>query len=98
MGDINFYVYILANARPTLYIGMTNDLIRRIWEHKNGIHPKSFTARYFIDRLVYFEAFFDPWNAIIREKQLKNTPRDAKLSLIVRVNPNFDDLYSNLVP
>jgi putative endonuclease len=96
MGENNFYVYILANARPTLYIGMTNNLIRRVWEHKNRIHAKSFTAKYFIDRLVYFEAFSDPWNAIIREKQLKNTPRDAKLSLIERVNPNFGDLYSNL--
>jgi putative endonuclease len=91
-----YYVYIMANAKNgTLYIGVTNDLRRRVWQHKNGIH-EGFTMRYRVHQLVWFEAATSIHGAIQREKQLKNWKRRWKISLIEKENPNWIDLYENL--
>jgi putative endonuclease len=96
MGARSFYVYILASRiGGTLYIGVTNDLVRRVAEH--GLKSvKGFTKRYEVDRLVYFEQFDDAENAIGREKQLKKWNRAWKIRLIEEINPNWDDLYSGI--
>ena len=92
MGARRFYVYILASRiGGTLYIGVTNDLVRRIAEHRLK-SVESFTKKYEVDRLVYFEQFDDAENAIRREKRLKNWNRDWKIRLIEEHNPNWDDL------
>jgi putative endonuclease len=91
-----FYVYILASRiGGTLYIGVTNDLIRRVYEHKTGAVP-GFTSKYGVYRLVYFEQFSDIENAIRREKRLKKWNRAWKIRLIEDANPNWDDLYPTL--
>jgi putative endonuclease len=88
----SFYVYIVTN-RPcgTLYTGVTNDLKRRIWQHKNKALP-GFTARYDLGRLAYFETFRDISAAINREKQIKAGSRGKKVALIERENPEWKDL------
>ena len=92
----NFYVYILASKKDgVLYIGMTNDLQRRIYEHKKN-KVDGFTKKYFVHRLVYFECFKDPYNAILREKRLKKWKRQWKIELIEKENPEWKDLYSEL--
>jgi len=89
----HFYVYILASKiGGTLYIGVTNDLIRRVSEHRLKV-IKSFTEKYDVERLVYFEQFDDPENAIRREKRLKKWNRAWKIRLIEQANPNWDDLF-----
>ena len=94
--DKNYYVYILSSFKNRrLYIGITSDLRKRVWEHKNKI-IQGFTSKYNIDRLVYFDMFDDPENAIKREKQLKNWHRQWKLNLIEEQNPDWDDLYENI--
>ena len=91
-----FYVYILASRiGGTLYIGVTNDLVRRVAEHRLK-QVESFTKKYELDRLVYFEQFDDAENAIRREKRLKNWNRDWKIRLIEEHNPNWDDLYPGI--
>lgn len=91
-----YYVYILASRKyGTLYIGVTSDLVRRVYEHKTKIVP-GFTKRYAIDKLVLFEIFDDPVRAIAREKELKKWRRDWKTRLIDEQNPNWDDLYSGI--
>jgi putative endonuclease len=96
MGAHQFYVYILAShIGGTLYIGVTNDLIRRVGEHKLKI-AESFTKRHDVTRLVYFEVFDQIEQAINREKRLKKWPRAWKISLIEKDNPNWIDLYPEI--
>jgi putative endonuclease len=96
MGARSFYVYILASRiGGTLYIGVTNDLIRRVAEHRLKAIG-SFTKKYDVDRLVYFEQFDDAENAIKREKRLKKYNRAWKIRLIEELNPNWDDLYPSI--
>lgn len=95
MGE-HYYVYILASKiGGTLYIGVTNDLIRRVAEHKLQL-IESFTKGYGVVKLVYFEQFDDPENAIKREKRLKKWMRDWKIALIEKDNPDWNDLYPEI--
>ncbi len=88
----SYWVYILASRKNgTMYVGVTNSLQRRVWQHKNGILP-SFTKQYGVDLLVYYEEFRDVTNAIGREKQLKSGSRAKKIALIEKENPNWTDL------
>jgi len=88
-----FYVYITTNgSRSTLYIGITNDLTKRIEQHTRG-RGSTFTSKYKTNRLVYYEVWDDAESAIMREKQLKNWRREWKINLIRELNPNFDDLF-----
>lgn len=91
------YTYIMANNRETLYTGVTNNLIRRVSEHKSDL-IEAFTKKYGLHMLVYFEIFDTIEQAIIREKQIKNMSRIDKLNLIYRNNPMFKDLYSSILP
>lgn len=92
-----YYVYILASQRNgTLYIGVTADLIKRTWEHKNNL-VKGFTAQYKVHLLVYYEEFTDVNQALKREKQLKAWRRSWKLELIESKNPLWNDLYEEMV-
>ena len=86
----------MANARPTLYTGVTNNLVRREYEHKNGL-IKGFTSRYNLHKLVYYETFDTIEQAIIREKQIKDMNRVDKLEIIRKFNPNFKDLYNEIL-
>jgi len=89
-------VYILTNKNNTvLYTGVTNNLIRRVWEHKNK--PSGFVVRYKLDKLVYFEQTGDINVAITREKQLKAGSRQRKIDLININNPEFEDLYKQII-
>src|SRR5439155_1821262 len=87
----------LLASKPfgTLYLGMTSDLARRVWEHKNKVVP-GFTTRYGVDRLVWFESYDDREAALRREKQIKGWRRDWKINLIERQNRYWIDLYDNL--
>ena len=91
-----FYVYILSNKyNKVLYIGITSDLLRRTYEHKQH-YVQGFTARYNVTKLVYYEILDDPESAIFREKQLKAGSRQKKLELINSINPGWKDLYFGL--
>ena len=95
---MNYYVYILTNKHCTvLYTGVTKDLIRRVYEHKNHLDKDSFTSKYNVTRLVYFEETSDVRAAIEREKQIKSWSRDKKTDLIFRANPHWVDLYSRIL-
>jgi putative endonuclease len=86
----------MTNKNNTvLYTGMTNDLIRRVYEHKNNMGSK-FTSKYNISKLVYYEIFNDPENAILREKKIKAGSRKKKIDLIDSINESWDDLYNRL--
>ena len=92
-GIYNFYVYILTNkAKTVLYTGVTNNLRRRLEEHNEKLNPNSFTARYNIEFLVYYERFGWIQQAIAREKEIKLLRRDLKLELIKEFNPNIEFL------
>ena len=91
------YVYIMANKRyGTIYVGVTSDIARRVWEHKNDILP-GFTRRYQLHDLVYYEAGDRIEGAIRREHTLKHWPRRWKTALIDERNPDWDDLYPTLI-
>jgi len=91
----SYYVYIITNNSKTLYIGVTNDLVRRIYEHKNKFID-GFSNKYNLNKLVYFEITNDIHVALKREKQLKNWHRQWKINLIEENNPNWNDLSSEL--
>ncbi|MDE7447923.1 MAG: GIY-YIG nuclease family protein [Helicobacter sp.] len=92
----HYYVYILFNHKQgTLYVGVTNQLLARVLEHKNGI-GSSFTKQYAIDKLGYYEVTDDIEIAIAREKQLKSGNRAKKIALIESLNPNWEDLFDSL--
>jgi putative endonuclease len=90
-----FFVYILSSLSGTLYVGISNNVQRRSAEHRIG-SKKSFTARYSVDRLVYFETFSDVVKAIAREKQIKSWRREKKIALIRSMNPSWKDLRAEL--
>jgi putative endonuclease len=93
---MGYYVYILASRKDgAMYVGVTNDIIRRIYEHRTKAVP-GFTAKYNITRLVWFEIYDDPVSAISREKELKKWKRAWKIQLIESQNPRWDDLYESI--
>lgn len=87
----SFYVYILSNASRTLYVGVTNDLIRRMWEHKEKTRD-GFAAQYNVTQLVWFEETVNVAAAIAREKQIKGWKREKKIALVSAANPTWRDL------
>ncbi len=90
---MSYFVYIISNQKNNpLYTGVTNNLERRIFEHKNKLIPDSFSSRYFLDKLLYWEITEDVISAISREKQLKDWHKDWKLNLIKSTNPKYKDL------
>lgn len=93
----NYYIYILASKKHgTLYIGVTNDLVKRVWEHKQGLID-GFTKKYRVHDLVWYEPTESVESAIKKEKQLKKWNRDWKIHLIEEQNPNWQDLYKAIV-
>ena len=96
--DKHGYVYIMASApMGTLYIGSTTDLVGRVFEHKHKVYPKSFTAKYNCNILVYYESFDSLTSMVTRERQLKEWHRNWKLRLMIKKNPNWDDLYPQVL-
>ena len=96
MGQKSYWVYILASQLGgTLYVGITSDLIRRVYQHREK-QTRGFTTRYDVTRLVYFEQYDDPENAIRREKRLKKWTRAWKIQLVEKDNPDWDDLYPKI--
>ena len=90
-------IYIMTNKNnTTLYIGVTSKLKERVWEHKSNKYPSSFTARYNLHKLVYYEGFQSIVEAIKREKELKGKSRNKKLDLIIGFNPEWNDLFETL--
>ena len=91
------YVYILSDANnKILYTGVTSDLLKRVWEHKNHV-VEGFTQKYNVTKLVYYEEGEDIYSAISREKQIKGKLRKKKIALIEKVNPEWRDLYLDLI-
>ena len=97
MKEKKSYIYILFNKRNgTLYTGVTADLVKRVYEHKNKL-ADGFTKKYNVDKLGYYEIFSDITNAIKREKQIKGGSRIAKIRLIESINPDWKDLYYDII-
>jgi len=97
MIDKKGYVYILTNTNNTvLYTGVTSNLVKRVYEHKNK-EVRGFTEKYSLHKLIYYEIFEDILNAITREKQIKGWLRSKKISLIEKLNPDWNDLYMSIV-
>jgi putative endonuclease len=91
-----YFVYLATNrAHTVIYTGVTNDLRRRIYQHRNA-SQEGFTKKYRVGKLVYFEVFGDPYNAIRREKQIKGGSRRKKVALIARSNPDWHDLWAEI--
>ena len=95
---MNYFVYILSNNhKSVLYTGVTNDLVRRVYEHKKHLEKTSFTSQYNVDKLVYFEETPSSRAAIEREKQIKSWNRKKKNDLIESKNPNWQDIYDSIL-
>ena len=93
-----YYVYILSNQLDTvIYTGVTNDLVRRVYEHKHHFDENSFTARYNVTKLVYYECTSSIESAIAREKQIKAKSRKAKNKIVSQFNPDWKELYDGLL-
>ncbi len=93
----HYYVYLLSSKKNgTLYVGVTNDLMRRVGEHKLGL-IEGFTNKYKINKLVYFETYNDINEAILREKRIKKWNRNWKIKIIEEMNPEWNDLYEDLL-
>jgi putative endonuclease len=91
------WIYIMTNKHnTTFYVGMTNNLSTRVWEHRTKRNPKSFIAKYNLDKLVYYEGQETIIDAIAREKFIKGKSRQWKIDLIQKMNPNFDDLFDRI--
>jgi putative endonuclease len=91
-----YYVYLMATRKHgTLYVGVTNDLVRRGYQHRTNA-VQSFTSRYHVHQLVWFETYDDPLTAIAREKEIKKWRREWKINLIERTNPDWADLYESI--
>jgi putative endonuclease len=94
--DRQYFIYLATNKRNTvLYVGITSDLQKRIYEHKTKAVER-FTKKYNVNKLVYYEVFEDPENAILREKQIKAGSRQKKIDLIESINREWEDLYEKL--
>ena len=97
MDDRAYHLYIMTNKKDgTLYIGVCNDLVRRTYEHRNGL-VDGFTRKYRLHQLVYYESHNDPSGAILRENQMKKWNRSWKIELIEKTNPEWKDLYSDII-
>ena len=97
MTSKQYFVYIMSNFRRTvLYVGVTDNLVKRVWQHKNNL-TRGFTQRYHLHNLLYYEIFNDPNSAIEREKQIKGYSRKKKDRLIMKFNPQLKDLYSDII-
>ena len=95
---MEYYVYIMTNFhRNVLYTGITNNLVRRVYEHKNHLDKGSYTDRYNVEYLIYYESTSDVKAAIEREKQIKGWNRKRKETLIASKNPNWNDLYEKIL-
>lgn len=94
--EYNFYVYVMASSSGTLYIGITNDLVRRVAEHKEG-KIEGFTKKYSCKKLIYFEHFGCIYDAIEKKKIIKKWRREKKQNLIKKMNPHWNDLYPELL-
>lgn len=91
----SYYIYIMASVSGTLYVGVTNNIVKRVYEHKNDLID-GFTKKYQCHKLIYFEQTSDVNSAIVREKQIKNWNREKKEILIKILNPRWVDLYSEI--
>ena len=95
--DNQYYIYILTNyAKTSFYVGVTSNLIRRVYEHKHKVN-KGYTAQYHIDKLIYFEVFEDIEQVIKREKQIKAGSRQKKIDIINSLNLGWKDLYNDIL-
>ncbi len=95
---MEYYVYIMSStSNYTIYTGVTNNLVRRVYEHRTGADPDGFTTKYAVKKLVYYESTHDVLSAIEREKQIKSWPRKKKNTLIAGINPAWRDLYPELL-
>ena len=95
---MTYYVYILtSNTNVTVYTGVTNNLQRRVYEHRNHLDPDSFTSKYHVHKLVYYEKTTDVKAALEREKQIKSWSRARKNALVETMNPGWEDLYPTIL-